>query len=109
MCNNPNLDLININAYIYNLVKISQYVLKILSGYNFFAKIKGHNSGTNVRKITCNNPKLDLINMNAYIKFSGNRSNRSICSKDIERKQNSGVNCVYVKSNSCKSIARELP
>ena len=39
--------------------------------------------------MTCNNPKLDLINMNAYIKFS---ENRSICSKDIERKQNSGVN-----------------
>ena len=70
-------------------MKISQFVLKILSGYKFLAKIKGHNSGTNVRKMTCNNPKLDLINMNAYIKFSGNQS---ICSKDIEGKQNSGVN-----------------
>ena len=39
--------------------------------------------------MTCNNPKLDLINMNAYIKFS---ENLSICSKDIERKRNSGVN-----------------
>ena len=37
----------------------------------------------------CNNPNLDLINMNAYIKFS---ENRSIYSKDIERKQNSGIN-----------------
>ena len=39
--------------------------------------------------MTCNNPKLDLINMNAYIKLS---ENQSICSKDIEGKQNSGVN-----------------
>ena len=37
----------------------------------------------------CNNPKLDLINMNTYIKSS---ENLSICSKDIERKRNSGVN-----------------
>ena len=89
MCNNPNLDLININAYIYNLVKISQFVLKILSGYKILALIKGHNSDTNMRKMTCNDFKLDLINLNAYIKLS---ENRSICSKDIERKQNSGVN-----------------
>ena len=33
----------------------------------------------------CNNPKLDLVNMNAYIKFG---EILSICSKDIERKQN---------------------
>ena len=31
MCNNPKLDPANINAYI-NLVKIYQFVLKILSG-----------------------------------------------------------------------------
>ena len=37
----------------------------------------------------CNNPKLDLVNMNAYIKFS---ENMSIGSQDIERKQNFGVN-----------------
>ena len=34
-----------------------------------FGYIKGHNAGTNLRKMTCNNPKLDLVNMNAYIKF----------------------------------------
>ena len=70
MCNNPNLDLININAYIFNLVKISQFVLKILSGYKILALIKGHNSDTNMRKMTCNDFKLDLINLNAYIKLS---------------------------------------
>ena len=46
---------------------------------------KGHNSGTNVRKMTSNNSKLDLINMNAYIKFG---EILLICSQDIERKRN---------------------
>ena len=35
--------------------------------------------------MTCNNPKLDLVNMNAYIKFG---ETLSICSQDIERKRN---------------------
>ena len=46
-------------------------------------------SGTNVRKMMCNNLKLDLVNINAYIKFG---ENLSICSQDIEQKQNSGIN-----------------
>ena len=33
------------------------------------ASIKGHNSGTNVRKMMRNNPNVDLVNMNAYIEF----------------------------------------
>ena len=61
-------------------MKFCLFVLKI---------IKGHNSGTNFGKMACNNPKLDLVNMNAYIKFG---ENLSICSQDIERKQNFGVN-----------------
>ena len=48
---------------------------------------QGHNSGTNVRKMICNNPKVDLVNMNAYVKFC---EILSICSQD-ERKQNLGV------------------
>ena len=39
--------------------------------------------------MTCNNPKLDLVNSNAYIKFG---EIMSICSQDIERKRNLGVN-----------------
>ena len=39
--------------------------------------------------MTCNNPKLDLVNMNAYIKFGENMSNTS---QDIDRKRNFGVN-----------------
>ena len=52
------------------LVKICQVVLKILSGNKFSGLIKGRNSGTNVRKITCNNPKVDHVNINAHTKFS---------------------------------------
>ena len=37
----------------------------------------------------CNNPKLDIVNMNAYIKFG---ESLSICSQAFEQKQNSGVN-----------------
>ena len=37
----------------------------------------------------CNGPKLDLVNMNAYIKFGENMSSSS---QDIERKRDFGVN-----------------
>ena len=40
-------------------------------------------------KRCANNPTIDLVNMNAYIKFG---EILSICSQDIERKQNFGVN-----------------
>ena len=36
-----------------------------------------------------NNPKLDIVNTNAYIRFG---EILSICSQYIERKWNSGVN-----------------
>ena len=36
----------------------------------------------------CNNPNIDLVNMNAYIKFGEILPN---CSQDIECKQNFGV------------------
>ena len=36
-----------------------------------------------------NNPKLDPVNINAYIKFG---EILSICSQDIERKRNSNAN-----------------
>ena len=40
-------------------------------------------------KFRCNNPKLDLVNMDAYIKFG---KILSMCSRDIERKRNFGIN-----------------
>ena len=62
------LDLVNMNAYIIfgeNMSICSQDIeRKRNSGL-----IKGHNSGTNVQKMTCNNPNLDLVNTNAHTKF----------------------------------------
>ena len=72
-----------------NLVKSCPLVLKILNGNKILAQIKGHNSGTNKRKMMCTNPKVDLANMNAYIKFG---EIRYVCSQDIERKGNFCVN-----------------
>ena len=42
-----------------------------------------------MRKMMCDNPNVDLVNMNAYIKFG---EILSICSQDIEQKQNLGTN-----------------
>ena len=39
--------------------------------------------------MACNNAKLDLVKMNAYINFGENMSSSS---QDIEQKQNFGVN-----------------
>ena len=47
---------------------------------------QGHNCVVNLRKLTCNNPNLDLVRVNAYAKFN---QIPSICSQDIERNQNS--------------------
>ena len=69
---------------IQNLVKICQLVLKILSGNEILAKIKGHNSGKNERKITCNNPNLDIVNSKAH-KTLGEKL--SFNSQDIERNE----------------------
>ena len=60
-------------------------VLKILSGNEISAYIKGHNYGTNLRKMTCNNTKLDIAKMNAYEILP-------IGSQDIEGKRNFGLN-----------------
>ena len=73
-----------------NLVIFCQFVLKILSRIEVLANIKRHNSGTNLSKmIMCNNPKLDFVNINAYIKLG---EILSICSQVIEGKQNFDVN-----------------
>ena len=60
-----------------------------MRGSEFLAQIKDHNSATNVRTMEFNNPKLDLVNMNAYKKF-GNKI--SVSSQDIEQKRNFCVN-----------------
>ena len=63
--------------------------LRILSGNVILTSINGHNSLTNLRKMTANNPSLDLVSINSYIKFG---QNMSICSQDIEWERNFGVN-----------------
>ena len=74
---------------IQNLVRFCLLVLKILSGNEILTSIKGRNSIKILRKITGNNPNLDLVNVDGHTKFC---QILSIGSQDIERKQNSEVN-----------------
>ena len=50
-------------------MKFCQFVLKILSGNENLASIKGHNFITNFRKMAGSNPNLDLGSIKAYTKF----------------------------------------
>ena len=74
---------------IQNLEGFCKFVLKILSGKEVLKSIKGRNSVKNLRKMTGNNPKLDLVNDDVHTKFGRILSIRS---QDIERKRNSDVN-----------------
>ena len=74
---------------IQNLVRFCQFVLKILSGNEILTSIKGRNSVKILPKMTGNNPKLDLVNVDVHTKFG---QILSIRSQDIERKRNSDVN-----------------
>ena len=64
-------------------------ICKICSQDIEWKQNSGHNSGTDMPKRTCNNANIDLVNMNAYIKFN---DDLSICSQDIVRKRNFGIN-----------------
>ena len=72
-----------------NLVGFRQFVLNILNGNEILTSIKGHNSDKILRKMTGNNPKLDLVNVDVHTKFGRIPSIRS---QHIERKRNSDVN-----------------
>ena len=89
ICNNPNLDLINMNAYIKfrEILPIGSQEIK--RKQNFSINQGPLCSGTNLQKMTCNNPKLDLARMNAYIKFG---EILPIDSLDFEPKRNFGIN-----------------
>ena len=67
-----------------NLVRFCQFVLKVLSGNKILTTIKGHNSVKILRKMTGNNPKLDLVNVDVHTKFGQILSGHS---QDIERKR----------------------
>ena len=60
-----------------------------MSGNRILTSIKGHNSVTKLRKVTGNNPDLDLVHIRAYTKVG---QTLSICFEDIQRKQNSDTN-----------------
>ena len=74
---------------IQNLVRLCLFVLEILSRNKILMSIKGRSSVKILRKMTGNNPKLDHVNVDVHTKFG---QVMSICSRDIERKQNSDVN-----------------
>ena len=74
---------------IQNLVRFCKLVLKILSGNEILTSIKGRNSVKLLQKMTGNNPKLDLVNVDVHTKFVRILSIRS---QHIERKRNSDVN-----------------
>ena len=71
---------------IQNMVRFYQSVLKILSGNEILTLIKGRYSVKILRKMTCNNPKLDLVSVNVHTKFG---QILSIRSQYIEQKQDS--------------------
>ena len=87
--NNPKLDLVNVDVHTKFGVGFCQFVLKILSGNEILTSIKSRNSVKILRKMTGNNPKLDLVNVDMHTKFGRILPIRS---QDIERKQNSDVN-----------------
>ena len=72
-----------------NLAKFHQCVLKILSGNEILTSNKGHNPVENLRKLTCNNPNLELVNIHAYAKFG---QIPYIYPQDIVLKRNSDLN-----------------
>ena len=71
------------------MLRFCQFVLEILSGNEILKSIKGCNSVKMMRKMTGNNPKLDLVNVDVHTKFN---QILSIGSQDIERKRNYDVN-----------------
>ena len=52
-----------------NLVKFYEFVPKIFGSNEIVTITKGRNCVVDLQKLTCNNPKLDLVNLNTYAKF----------------------------------------
>ena len=67
--------------------------------------IKGRNSVKLLQKMTGNNPKLDLVNVDVLTKFG---QILSICSQDIERKRNFGNNEGPSKGNNSSANLGKL-
>ena len=47
---------------------------KILSGNDFHLSIKAYNSAENLQKMSCDNPKLGIVNNRTYAKYDPNPS-----------------------------------
>ena len=83
-CNNPKVDpaktklefLENLTIAPLQCLSKRPECLRILSGNVILTSIKGQNSLTYLRKMTANNPNVDLVSINSYIKFG---QNLSIC------------------------------
>ena len=86
-CNNPKLDLANMNAYIKfgEILSIGSQDIERKQNYS----LKDYNYDINMQKMMCNSPKQDLAKINADIKFG---EILTIGSQDIERKRNFGAN-----------------
>ena len=67
-----------------NMVRFWQFVLKILSSNEILTSIRGRNSVKILGKMTGNNPKLDLVNVDVHTKFGQILSSHS---QDIEWKR----------------------
>ena len=65
---NPNLDLVNINAYA-NKVKCCSFLSKAIGRNKHLTSTKGHNLVTNLQKLTDKIFNLDLVNIYAYTKL----------------------------------------
>ena len=87
--NNPKLDLVNDDVHTKFGRILSICSQDIERGNEILTSIQGLNTVKILRKMTGNNPKLDLVNDDVHTKFG---LILSICSQDIERKQNSDVN-----------------
>ena len=76
-CNNSKLDLAKKNAYI-KFGEILPFDSQDIERKQNFGLNKGPKLWYKFKKkMTCNNPKLDLVNMNAYVKFGENMSSSS--------------------------------
>ena len=71
------------SMHMQNLIKFHQFVYKTLSGNEILTITEGHNSVVNLRNMICIKPNLNLVRINANVKFC---QIPSIHSQDIEWK-----------------------
>ena len=104
MGNNPKLDLVNVDVYTKfgQILSIgSQDIERKLN--KILMSINGSNSVKILQKMTGNNPKLDLVNVDVHTKFG---QIMSICSQDIERKRNFGNKGLSKGNNSSANLGK---